>query len=102
MNKHVAHLDRNRPNPGLTIGGLHEEADKLYQIFHRWYEFLCNEGLTIPSVEQWETDFTKPWITFEQASEISHKRVAEAEELAKQLRSQALGAIYLPDRPRPF
>ncbi len=100
-NKYVAHLDKDRQKFGLAMGSLHSAADKLYEIFHRWHDFLCKVNSSVPSVRQWENDFTKPWITREQAGKIVSRRRAEATELGEHLSRQALGRVDFPDH-QPF
>lgn len=87
VNKFVAHLDGDRARVGpVTLGELHEAADTVYEVFHRWYELVTNVTLTVPAIEHWETVLTRPWITEEQAFAIFERRRAELKQLEQDLR----------------
>lgn len=68
VNKYVAHLDADRKSFGsVKLGELHAAVDRVYQVFHCWYQLVSNVILTAPLVEPWEHGFTVAWITEDQA-----------------------------------
>lgn len=102
VNKYIAHLDADRKSSGLTVGGLHDAADLVCEVFYRWNYYICGVNPSVPSVGAWENAFTNSWITKEQAFVIANRRGVEAKELEKRLYRQVLGKVYPSDRPRPF
>lgn len=103
--KYVAHLDGDRESiERPNLGELHKAADLLYEVYHRWYELICQVVLLSPSRRPWEQIFTVPWITVPQAEVIVGRRKAEFGELERRLRRQALGesTIWRSQRPSDF
>lgn len=83
VNTRVAHVGQEPPGyGGLSVGDIHHAADRAYEIYHRWYELLCNVVLYPPTAtevmrQSWEYGFTRAWITEEQAARIVKRRKDE-------------------------
>lgn len=101
VDKYIAHLDADRKSSGLTVGGLHDAADLVCEVFYRWNYYICGLNPSVPSVGAWENAFTKSWITKEQAFVIANRRGAEVKELEERFHSQLLGKVHSPATPRP-
>lgn len=94
VNMRVAHVGQNPPHyGGLSVGDIHQAADRAYEIYHRWHERLCNVVLYPPTVtevlgQSWEYAFTRAWITEVQAAHLVHRRKDEHMQRLRVLRDR--------------
>lgn len=102
VDKYIAHLDADRKSSGLTVGGLHDAADHVCEVFYRWKYLICSINPSVPLIGLWENAFTEPWITKKQALVIANQRGTEAKELEERFNSKLPGKAHSPVPPRPF
>lgn len=85
VNLRIAHVSTRDLETPLTFAEVHEAATIIYDTYHYWHQAICDVVAVPPTVtdtllDHWELLFTRPWITRDQARQLSNNRKSEYEE----------------------